>query len=138
MALNRIFKETELKNRARVVPEGTQSGDPLLIATRPAVAITDRGDGTRDFTVEGSALEWLNLPSGGVGLAPDEASVAFDGTWEFEVTGATTATAQDSAVYITGAGALTTTVGSNTLFGYVDYPVGYFKAAGRLPVRIGA
>lgn len=135
MALNRIFKETERKNRARVVPSGTVSGQPLLLGIRPAVAITDRGDATRTFSLGGLSVS--GTPSGGVGLEPNEASVAFDGTWEFPVTGATTATAQDSAVYITGAGALTTTASGNTLFGYVDYPVGYFKAAGRLPVRIG-
>lgn len=137
MAQNRIFKETERRNRVRVVPSGTVSGQPLLIGTpaRPAVAITSRGDATKSFTFGGLTVG--GFPSGGVGLADDEASVAFDGTWEFPVTGATTATAQDSAVYITGAGALTTTVGSNTLFGYVDYPKDYHKAAGRLPVRIG-
>ena len=136
MAQNRIFKETELKNRVRVVPSGTVSGQPLLLGIRPAVAVTDRGDAVKSFTLGGLTVS--GSPSGGVSLAPDEASVAFDGTWEFAVTGATTGTAQDSAVYITGAGALTTTVGSNTLFGYVDYPKDYHKAAGRLPVRIGA
>ena len=136
MAQNRIFKETELKNRVRVVPSGTVSGQPLLIGIRPAVAITDRGGAVKTFSLGGLTVG--GFPNDGVGLAPDEASVAFDGTWEFPVTGATTGTAQDAPVYITGAGALTTTVGSNTLFGYVDYPKDYHKAAGRLPVRIGA
>lgn len=137
MAKNRIFKETELKNRVRVVPSGTVSGQPLLIGgIRPAVAITDRGDAVKTFSLGG--LTMGGFPSGGVGLAPNEASVAFDGTWEFLVTGATPATAQDDPIYITGAGALTTMAGSNTRFGYVDYPKDYHKAAGRLPVRIGA
>lgn len=135
MAQNRIFKETERQNRVRVVPSGTKSGDPLLIGLRPAVAITDRGDATKTFTFGGLTVG--GFPSGGVGLEDNEASVAFDGTWEFAVTGATTGTAQDAPVYITSAGALNLTASGNTLFGYVDYPVGYFKAAGRLPVRIG-
>lgn len=134
MALNRIYKENERNNRARVVPEGTKSGDPLLVEDRPCVALTDRGDGEQTFT--GGGVE-ITVPSGGVGLGDTEASLAFDGTFEFEVTGATTATAQGAVVYMTGAGALTMTEGSNTRFGTVDYPIGYFKADGRLPVRIG-
>lgn len=137
MALNRIFKENERDNRARVVPSGTTSGDPLLVGSRPAVALTDRGDATTTATIPGSTISVTGLASGGVGLADNEASLAFNGTFEFPVTGATTATAQDAVVYITGAGALTMTAGSNTRYGTVDYPVGYFKAAGRLPVRIG-
>lgn len=137
MALNRIFKETERKNRARVAPVGTTSGSPRLIDERPAVAITDRGDATKSFTIEGSAIAVSGFPSGGVGLAPDQASFAFDGTWEFAVAGATTTTGQGVEVYITAANALTLTEGTNTLFGHTDYPVGYFKRAGFAPVRIG-
>lgn len=139
MALNKIFQSTQSEHRARVVPEGTKSGDPLLIGDRPAVALTDRGDGTREATgalpVNIVSLEYK---SGGASLQPDQASVAFDGTWEFEVTGAAVSTAQDVAVYITGAGALTLTQGSNTLYGHTDYPESYLKVAGRAPVRIGA
>lgn len=134
MALNRIFKENERNNRVRVVPQDTESGDPLLLGARPAVALTDRGDGDRTFTTGGISV---TLPSGGVGLADNEASVAFDGTFEFEVAGATTETAQDAIVYITSGGDLTMTSGGNTRYGTVDYPVGYFRADGRLPVRVG-
>src|SRR5674476_1345462 len=144
MALNRIFKENERNNRARVVPSGTVSGDSLLLGTRPAVALTDRGDATRTFTDSGTGIS-VTLPwQGGSGLGATEASVAFDGTWEFDgvvSTGTTpvpTTTAQDTAVYIiTATNALTLVDTSNTLFGYVDYPVGYHKLAGTLPVRIG-
>lgn len=137
MALNRIFREDPRKNRARVAPSGTKSGDPRLIDSRPAVALTDRGDATKSFTIEGSDITVSGIPSGGVGLAADEASFAFDGTWEFAVTGATTSTAQGVNVYITSGNALTLTATSNTLFGHTDYPVGYFKRAGFAPVRIG-
>lgn len=135
MALNRIFAGNEKNNRVRVVPSGTKSGDPLLSNSRPAVAITDRGDATKSFTLGGITLS--GIPSGGVGLADDEASLAFDGTYEFAVTGATTSTAQDAVVYITSGGALTTTASGNTRYGTVDYPKDYHKADGRLPVRIG-
>lgn len=137
MALNRIFREDPRKNRARVAPAGTTSGSPRVIDDRPAVALTDRGDATKSFTIEGSDITVSGLPSGGVGLAPDQASFAFDGTWEFAVAGATTTTGQGVAVYITTGNTLTLTEGTNTLFGHTDYPVGYFKRAGFAPVRIG-
>lgn len=135
MAKNMVYRYTGEKTRERVVPAGTLSGAPLLLNTRPAVAITSRGDAVASQTIGDITV---SRPAGGVGNLPDSATVAFDGTWEFPVTGATTTTAQDVAVYITGAGALTLTVGTNTLFGYTDYPRGYFKQAGIAPVRIGA
>lgn len=139
MAINKIFQSTEADHRARVVPEDTKSGDPLLLGTRPAVALTDRGDATRtDTTGLPAGVTSISYKSGGAGLEDDQASVAFDGTWEFDVTGAATSTAQDVAVYITSAGALTLTEGSNTAFGFTDYPQDYVKVAGRAPVRIGA
>lgn len=137
MALNRIFKENERNNRARVVPSGTVSGDPLLIESRPAVALTDRGNATKVFTESGTGLS-VTAPSGGVGLDSDEASLAFDGTFRFEVTGATDGDeAQGTVVYITAANALTLTAGGNTRYGTVDKPKGWFDIAGELPVRIG-
>jgi hypothetical protein len=142
MALNRIFKENERNNRVRVVPSGTVSGDPLLLGTRPAVALTDRGDATQTFTDSGTGLS-VTLPSIPNGRADDEASVAFDGTWEFDgvvstgTTPAPTSTAQDTLVYITSADALTLESSGNTVYGAVDYPKDYHKVAGTLPVRIG-
>jgi|SRR5665647_917367 len=138
MALNRIFKENERNNRARVVPSGTVSGDSLLLGTRPAVALTDRGDASHTFTDAGTGIS-ITLPwQGGSGLGATEASVAFDGTWEFTVATSTTATAQDALVYIVVAdNTLTLVATANTLYGAVDYPQGYHKADGILPVRIG-
>lgn len=64
--------------------------------------------------------------------------VATDGTWEFEgITGVTASTAQSTPVYATGAGALTTTAGSNTKVGEVNFPATYTKATGVAPVKIG-
>lgn len=137
MALNKVFAETQSKNRERAVPAGTQPGTPLLINARPAVALTARGDATKVTTLPGGTT--VTAGNGGVGNLADSASVAFDGTWVFEgVTGVTTSTGQDVAVYITSAGALTTTATSNTLFGYTDYPRDFAKATGRAAVRIGA
>lgn len=133
MAINQIFAPS--KSFERAVPSDTVAGTPLLINSRPAVTITARGDATDSVTVGGVTVEY---PVGGVGNADDSASVVFDGTFEFAVTGALTNTGQDVAVYITGGGALTLTEGANTLFGYTNYPVDYRKEAGRACVRIGA
>lgn len=138
MALNRIFAGTDRQNRARVVPAGTLSGAFLLLGNRPAVALTSRGDATKSEVV-GDGLTLSGIKSGGASLAPNQASVAFDGTYALPVTGVTATTASDVAVYITTGATptLTTTVGTNTLFGYTDYPEGYNKIAGEAPVRIG-
>lgn len=138
MAKNLVFKYDEKKVRERPVPAGTVSGAPLIINTRPAVAITSRGDVAVSNTFAGVTIS-APANSLGSGNLPDSASVAFDGTWEFTgVTGITASTGQDVAVYITSGGALTTTATSNTLFGYTDYPRDYSKATGRAAVRIGA
>lgn len=136
MALNKIYAETQSKNRERVVPANTQPGTPLIINDRPAVTLTARGDATKTTVLPGGYS--IVAGNGGVGNLPDSASVAFDGTWEFAVTGATTSTGQDVAVYLTSSGSLTLTEGTNTLYGYTDYPRDYAKVAGRAPVRIGA
>lgn len=139
MALNRIRPGDERNNRARVVPEGTVSGDFLVVGGRPAAALTSRGDATKSETMTGLGITVSGIKSGGVGLEPDQASLAFDGTYAWPVTGVTATTANDVAVYITGGATptLTLTAGSNTLFGYTDYPEGYNKVAGEAPVRIG-
>lgn len=136
MAKNMVYRYTGEKTRERVVPAGTLSGAPLLLGTRPAVALTSRGDAVDSQTIGDVTV---TRPAGGIGNLPNSATVAFDGTFEFTgITGVTTSTGQDVAIYITGAGALTATATGNTLFGYTDYPRDYFKQAGVAPVRIGA
>lgn len=136
MALNKIYSETKSKNRSRAVPSGTVAGVPLLVNARPAVTLTARSDATRTDTLSDGTAITYNI--GGVGSPAGEATVAFDGTFEFAVTGATTSTASDVAVYITSGGTLTLTASTNTLYGYTDYPTDYVKKAGRAPVKIGA
>ena len=133
MATNKVFQENTKNNRARVVPLGTRSGDFLIVGGRPAVALTDRGDATKTTPISGGAS--LTLPSGGSSLNPNEASVAFDGTWHLPVTGATTTTDNDVPVYYS-AGNLQLTA-SGTHIGYTDYPQGFYKQAGFAAVRIG-
>jgi hypothetical protein len=147
MALNLVYRGDPRKNRERVVPEGTVSGDPLLLDDGPAVALTSRSDATKSFTTpQGYTLS--GVPSGGVGNATNSATVAFDGTYEFSgvvstgETPAPTSTPQSTAVYITEGGTLTLASAENgtdnDLFGHVDYPPDYHKVAGTLPIRIGA
>lgn len=141
MATNKIFAEDTRTNRAAVVPEGTKSGDFLLVDGVPAVAITDRGDATREYPF--GAYGTLTLPSGGVSLEADEASVATTGTWELPVTGVNGDTAQGVKVYYKAASGgdsaeLVLTASGNTLFGITDYPIGYARTDGIAPVRIGA
>ena len=136
MALNKIFAETQGKNREVPVAAGTKPGVPLLVEGRPAVTLT--AEPTATATSELSDGTSITYPIGGVGNAEGYASVAFDGTFEFAVAGATSTTKSEVAVYITSAGALTLTEGTNTLFGHTDYPRDYVKEAGRAPVRIGA
>lgn len=135
MALSKIYAGYGENNRERPVPEGTVSGDPVLITNRPAVALTSRGDATKTETLPGG--ETFTGPSGGFGNLADSATVAFDGTYEFPVTGATTSTANEVEVFITSAGDLTLTSSGNTHFGWTDYPRDYFKRASIAPVRIG-
>lgn len=133
MATNKVFPENTKNNRARVVPVGTKSGDFIFTEGRLAVALTDRGDATKTTPISGGAS--LTLPSGGFSLEPNEATLAFDGTWHLPVTGATTTTGNGVPVYH-NAGTLQLTPLGNTV-GFTDYPQGFYKRAGFAAVRIG-
>ena len=133
MATNKVFQESTRLNRAHVVPVGTKAGDVINVSGRLAVALTDRGDATKTTPISGGAS--LTLPSGGFSLEPNEASLAFDGTWHLPVTGATTTTGNDVPVYLNAAGKLQLTEVGRPV-GYTDYPQGFYKQAGFAAVRI--
>ena len=135
MAMNMVFPFTRDRGRERQVPSGTLSGAPLLINTRPCVALTARGDSTNTKVLADGTTITRNV--GGAGNLFDSASVAYDGTWEFAIAGIPTNTAQDTAVYITAGNVLSLSLTGNTLFGYTDYPRDYVKTVGIAPVRIG-
>lgn len=137
MGLNQIYAPTWSKNRARQVPSTTQAGVPLIINARPAVTLTARGDATKTDTPTGLQFTSITYKNGGVGLAANEATVAFDGTFEFAVATATTSTADDVEVFLT-AGALTLVSAGGTHYGWTDYPKDFRKEAGRAAVRVGA
>ena len=133
MATNKVFQENTNNNRVRVVPVGTKAGDIINVGGRLAVALTDRGDATKTTPISGGAS--LTLPSGGFSLAPNEATLAFDGTWHLPVIGVTTTTGNGVPVYA-NAGNLQLTASGDPV-GYTDYPQGFYKQAGFAAVRIG-
>ena len=135
MATNKVFPENTKNNRACVAPVGTKSGDFFLVGSRLAVALTDRGDATKTKPISGGAS--LTLPSGGFSLKPNEASVAFDGTWHLPVTGATTTTSNGVPVYLNASNQLQLVMVGNPV-GYTDYPQGFYKQAGFAAVRLGS
>ena len=149
MALNKIFAGTDASNRAELVAEITfpasqttiQPGVPVIFGTRPAVSLTADGAATKVKANPVPGITSITYTNGGASLAAGQASFAYDGTYEFAVTGATTSTARNVEVFMTKAtGALTLTAnGASTIhYGWTDYPVSFRKTAGRAPVRIGA
>ncbi|MFZ2912425.1 MAG: hypothetical protein WAZ75_05045 [Candidatus Absconditicoccaceae bacterium] len=149
MALNKIFASTQERHRSRELAGMTapstplttiQPGTPVKFADGGAVALTASGNGTVTETTNlPSDITSVTYKNGGVGNPSGNASFAFDGTFEFPVTGATTSTANGVEIFIvTATGVLNTAATSATHFGWTDYPVGYTKEAGRACVRIGA
>ena len=137
MATNKIFEEDARTNRARVVPLGTKSGDFLIVDGVPCVAITDRGDAERTFSL--GPIGKITVPSGGASLASNEATVATTGTWELTVDGADKDTGQGVEVFWDDTKKeLTLTSTGNTAVGVTDYPVDYARTDDVAPVRIGA
>lgn len=136
MANNVVFSDIESLREVWPVAAEVASGTPLINTGRAGVALTASGGSTRSvisgpYTISG-------IPSGGVGLDALEVSVATSGTFEFAVAGGLTTTPQNTVVYITSGGALTLTSSGNTAWGRVNYPKGYARVAGTLPVKIGA
>ena len=97
MALNEIFKIG--KSISLPVPAGTKSGDPVRVGVLNGVAIVDEGTG---FNKD----NWTSVDLfGGHLFEIEDAGAANVGT----------------AVYITSAGALTLTAGSNKLYGAITH-----------------
>lgn len=141
MAKNLVYKNDNKQNRVVVLAATHGSGEPVIAPSgAPAITVTGSGDYTESEVIPGVGT-LTGVSKGGVGLTGKEVTIAFSGTWEFDeddITGTTAATAtQGLKVYITSANALTTTAGSNTLYGSVDFPKEYDKTRGMVPVKIG-
>lgn len=142
MAKNLVYRNDNKQNRTVTLSATHGSGEPVLTpAGEPAVTLTGSGDYTATETIPGVGT-LSGIPAGGAGLTGKQVTVALSGTFEFDeddIAGTTAATAtQGQKIYITSANALTTTAGSNTFFGTVDFPVDYNKTRGFVPVKLGA
>lgn len=141
MAKNLVYKNDNKQNRVEVLAATHDSGVPVLsLSGAPAITVTGSGDFTKSEVIPGVGT-LSGVAAGGQGLVGKEVTLAFSGTWEFpegNIAGTTAATAtQGAKIYITSALALTTTEGSNTFYGTVDFPKEYDKTRGMVPVKIG-
>ncbi|HEY3529339.1 MAG TPA: DUF2190 family protein [Nocardioides sp.] len=98
MAKNQVFAPS--KTRSLPVPDGTVSGDPVIVGTIVGVALTDKGDGGNDAA---------------------NATVAIDGAWDLAIGTATALAVGDKVFIVTSTRALTTTdnTGANPVFGKI-------------------
>lgn len=137
MAMNLVYRNTDSQNRVEDLGKTLAPGTPALsTAGLPVVAVTGSADYTLTETLaDGSVIS--GVPAGGVGLREQEVTLAFDGTWEFEVDGATASTAQGTEVFIDDATNELSLTGTDT-YGYVDWSTDYDRTRGLTPVRIGA
>ncbi len=130
MTKNMVFSDIESERRTAIVGNDVAPGTALIIGGRPVVTITGSGDydGNAITMTANGVTTTLAGGSGGVGLAPTEATVSPTGSYAFPVTGASSATARGTAVYRTSGGALTLTASRNTKFGIVEFFRGELSA----------
>lgn len=141
MATNMFKKYTEAKTREWEVPAGTVANDYVIHeeSGQVGVALTDRGDATRPANIPG--VTGGTVPSGGVGNKPTTATVAVDGSWLFDIDGATDGetvagdgTPAGTTVYA-GADAQTVALTGTDVIGVIDDGA---IVDGRGPILIGA
>ncbi len=100
----------------------TVDGTVLADAPTPGFTITGSGDYAAPALTVGPYT--VNGPAGGVGLGATKATVALDGAFRYNVTGATNAVVGGTLVYAVMSGgnvtSLTLTNTSNTPFGKID------------------
>lgn len=142
------FGSTDARREVWDVVAEVAVGTALLAgADRVGVAYTPSGGHTTSVTRGGMTLS--GILDGGASLPALRCSVDTDGSWEFAVTGVTSATKNGTIVYaVISSGqitSLTTTAGSNVRFGTVNNPEGYSAVAGtagpsasKCVVKVGA
>lgn len=133
MTTNQIYAHTESLARVITVGNDVAPGTPgRTAAGEPYVTLTGSGDHKPQGSVllpDGTEAAFDVRSRGGVGLADDEATVAFDGTFAFPVTGTP---ADGDIVYLTGSGTLSKT--GTDVFGVVEFAR---PASGDYAVKIG-
>lgn len=145
MATNVAYSPTESLQRPVFVGKNVAPGTPLIYGGQSVVTITGSGDYISSQSFDAGDYSLTVKHPGGVGLQAGQATVAFDGSFLFNVAGITseaTALVQDGAtlkkepakVYLAANGSLTATSTGNTFFGIVDF---YDAVLGKTAVRIG-
>ena len=130
MALNVIFSDIESERRAVPVGNNVAPGTAIIQGGRPAVTITGSGDydGNAVTVTANGKTTVIAGGRGGVSLLDNYATVSYTGTYAFDVTGATSATAPGTVVYRTSGGVLTLTASGNTKYGVVEFFRGELSA----------
>ena len=110
---------------AVVQTHATVDGTVLADSPQPGVTITGSGDYAKNVTV---GPYTISGPAGAPGLGNTKATVAIDGAFRFNVTGASASTAGGTIVYAVVSGgnvtSLTLTGTGNTPFGKIDRFIG--------------
>lgn len=136
VAVQMIFAPIDGTNELWDVAAEVAKGTALNKSGKAGVALGNSGGHTFSKTVGPYTFAG---PDGAAGYNALQVGVHTTGTFEFDnITGVTTTSVTGDLVYIDSTGALTTTATSNTLFGALNFPQGYVKAAKLAPVRIGA
>lgn len=142
------FGSTDSRREVWDVVAEVAVGTALLGGTdRVGVAYTPSGGHTTSRSFGGMTI--TGVPDGGASLPPLRCSVDVDGSWEFAVTGVTSATKNGTIVYaVVSSGqitSLTLTASTNTRFGTVNNPEGYQAVLGtngpsaaKCVVKVGA
>ena len=127
------------------VPAGTEGLTLVREGDVFGVTITRAPGGTAEDTIElGPFVITRPKPVGvsnaeAVAVGDTATGIALGGTYLFEgIAGALTTTPQATVVYADADGDLTLTATDATRVGIVNYPGTFTKAAGVLPVKIGA
>lgn len=132
MPTNQIYKPNRNNSKIREVGHNVPAGTPVLIDGRPGVTDAASSQSEATETFPGFSITY---PTVGVGYPEEHALVHFDGTFELDIDGVTTSTAQGAEVHYDG-GDLNVN-GTGDFFGLIDYPTDYVKKDDRAPVQIG-
>lgn len=130
MTKNMVYSDVESERRTAIVGTNVAPGSPRIVGGRPVVTITGSGDyvGNAITLTANGVTTTLAGGRGGVGLLDTEATVTPTGSYAFDVTGASAATARGTAVYLTSGNVVTLTASGNTKFGIVEFFRGELSA----------
>lgn len=136
MATNMIYSDTRSLRRPIEVGSKVAPGTPgVTVAGVPYVTVSGSGDNAVTKTlVDGTVV--TTSERGGVSLRDTYATVAFDGSWAFDVDGADVDVVEESPVYIESDGTLTLDDTTGEPYGVVDFFRGE-KSATDTVVRVG-